>query len=82
MYVAVFLASVLAQSQSFVVEGKDVGRAFAAEGGRIHTESVHNGIANGAVRVRGPEFVITDGEGATATSDDFDVAGTQRNAGR
>ena len=77
MLVALLFVSMCAQPSQTVVEGAHVGRALIVDAGRLHTASIRNDVAGRTVRVSGPEFVITYGDGAAASSDDFDVVDVQ-----
>ncbi len=81
MHLLLCLAALLADPQAFVVEGQGVGRAVVVDGGRIRSESIRNATTGREVRVQGPEFVITYGEGAVASSDEFDAVDAQARPG-
>lgn len=77
MLIAVVVASCVAQAQHVTVDGITLSRVLAVDAGRLYTVCIRNEPANRVVREQGPEFAITYGDGAMASSDDFTVLDTR-----
>lgn len=73
MYCAVLLFALAAEAQPWIVETQGGSRALRVDGARIYTDWIRNEFQRRTIRVRGVEFAITFGDGAMATSDDFEV---------
>lgn len=64
--------------QTLVIEGRDLARVLAVEGGRLSTKSIRNGQTGTTLRVAGPEFTLSYGDGDFASSDDFAVVSLEK----
>ncbi|MCL4694872.1 MAG: NPCBM/NEW2 domain-containing protein, partial [Candidatus Hydrogenedentes bacterium] len=62
------------------VPGDQVSRILEVDDGRLHTGAIRNGITGETLRIAGPEFVITYGDGERVTSDAFGVVAVKETA--
>lgn len=70
---ALTLMTTVAGVDTATVEGTGIARVLQIQEGRLHTSGFRNDLEPGMSRVSGPEFTLTWGDGASASSEDFDV---------
>jgi hypothetical protein len=70
---SVLLIAAALGGSTISVPGDQVSRILEIDDGRLHTGAIRNGVTGETLRIAGPEFAITYGNGDAVTSDSFGV---------
>ncbi|MCC6699166.1 MAG: NPCBM/NEW2 domain-containing protein [Candidatus Hydrogenedentes bacterium] len=68
---SLIMLSAVVSGNTLSISGHQIGRELDIETGRLHTVAISNDLADRAVRVAGPEFIITIDNGEAVSSDTF-----------
>ncbi|GMU21990.1 MAG: hypothetical protein AMXMBFR13_20780 [Phycisphaerae bacterium] len=71
--VAVCCFQLPSPAEPIMVGGGAVRRVLGDASGRLHTQRIDNLVAGRTLRIAGPEFLLTWGQGQRATSDEFSL---------